>query len=129
VKAPHLLRILLADDHAIIRRQLRALLEEQPGWQVCAEAADGGQAAELALQLQPDVAVLDLSMPVMTGLEAAPLILRASPGTQVLIVTMHDHEHLPQLVREAGAADCILKNEAAWRLVPAIEALVPRKAP
>lgn len=122
-------RILLADDHAVIRHQLRSLLEDQPGWIICAEAADGGEAVELAIRLQPDIAVLDVSMPVMSGLEAAPLIRRGSPTTRILIVTMHESVPLLRIAREAGVAGYLLKSDAAQRLVPAIQALLAQGAP
>jgi len=124
-----MLRILVADDHEVMRRGLRGLLESHRGWQVCAEAGDGHQAVALALELKPDVAVLDMSMPGLDGLEAARQIRRSTPSTEVLAFTAHDSEQLAAAARAAGARDCILKSEAATRLVAAIEALGGGQAP
>ncbi len=95
-----MLRILLADDHDIVRRGLKDLLEQHVGWQVCAEAANGREAVEFALQHQPHVAVIDLSMPDLNGLEATRRIRQSLPDTEVLIFTMHESE---ELIRVAGS--------------------------
>ena len=96
-----MLRILLADDHAVVRRGLKELLEEHVGWTVCAEAATGSAAVELAAQHRPHVAVLDISMPELNGLEATRRIRQAVPDTEVLVFTMHESE---ELIREVLAA-------------------------
>src|ERR687894_712579 len=103
-----MLRILLADDHEIVRRGLKELLEEHTGWTVCAEAANGREAVELAVQSRPQVAVLDLSMPELNGLEAARRIRSAAPETEVLIFTMHESEELVRNVLVAGARGYLL---------------------
>ena len=90
-------RIMIADDHAIVRRGLRSLLETQPGWEVCAEASNGREAVEKAAQFKPDVAVIDIGMPELNGLEATRQIVAMRPQTEVLILTMHQSE---EVVRE-----------------------------
>ena len=122
-----MLRILVADDHDIVRRGLTRLLEEHAGWSVCAEAANGREAVELALEHRPEVAVLDLTMPELNGLEATRRIRQALPDTEVLIFTMHESEELVRSVLAAGARGYLLKSDAARQLVPAVEALAQRK--
>ena len=117
------LRILVADDHPIVRAGLRTLLESRPGWQVCAEAANGRDAVELAGKLKPDVAVLDISMPVLNGVEATRQLRKLSPETEVLILTMHDSEQMIQQVFEAGALGYVLKDVADSTLISAVEML------
>src|SRR5438445_6556659 len=116
-------RILVADDHQVVRTGLRALLESKTGWQVCAEAANGREAVEKAGQLKPDVAVLDIGMPLLNGVEATRQIRKLSPKTEVLILTMHDSEMLIQEVLEAGARGYILKDDADRNLIAAVGAL------
>ena len=116
-------RILIADDHQVVRTGLRALLESKSGWQVCAEAANGREAVEKAAQLKPDVAVLDIGMPLLNGVEATRQIRKLSPRTEVLILTMHDSEVLVQEVLEAGATGYIVKDDADRNLVAAVDAL------
>jgi DNA-binding NarL/FixJ family response regulator len=121
------LRILLADDHDIVRRGLKELLQERAGWIVCAEASNGREAVDLAVKFRPHVAVLDLSMPELNGLEATRRIRQAVPETEVLIFTMHDSEELVRNVLGAGARGYLLKSDAALQLVPAVESLAQRK--
>ena len=121
------LRILVADDHHVVRTGLRALLESNAGWEVCAEASNGREAVEKAAELKPDVAVLDIGMPLLNGIEATRQILRVSPRTEVLILTMHDSEALIQGVLEAGAHGYILKDDADQNLLEAVEALGKHK--
>ena len=116
-------RILVADDHAVVRRGLRALLEAQPGWKVCAEAANGREAVTKVKQLKPDVVVLDISMPELNDLEATRQILKAAPQTEVLILTMHHSEEVVCAVLRAGARGYVLKSDADTDLVAAVEAL------
>ena len=118
-----MLRILLADDHDIVRRGLKDLLEQHVGWQVCAEASNGREAVELALQHRPQVAVIDLSMPELNGLEATRRIRQALPDTEVLIFTMHESEELIREVLGAGARGYLLKSDAVRQLSPAVESL------
>jgi len=116
-------RILIADDHHVVRTGLRALLESKAGWQVCAEATNGREAVEQASQLKPDVAVLDIGMPLLNGVEATRQIRKLSPHTEILILTMHDSELLVQEVLEAGAQGYILKDDADRNLIAAVDAL------
>lgn len=117
------LRILVADDHQVVRTGLRALLESKTGWQVCAEAGNGREAVEKARELQPDVAVLDIGMPLLNGVEATRQIRKASPKTEILILTMHDSEQIIQGVLDAGARGYILKDDADKNLLAAVESL------
>ena len=121
------LRILVADDHQVVRTGLRTLLESKPGWRVCAEAANGREAVEKARELQPDVAVLDIGMPLLNGMEATRQIRKISPGTEILILTMHDSEHMIQGVLDAGAHGYILKDDADRNLLAAVESLRKHK--
>jgi DNA-binding NarL/FixJ family response regulator len=116
------LRLLVADDHDVVRKGVRTLLEEQPGWEVAAEAADGREAVEKAKQVQPDVTILDLSMPELNGLEAAREILK-TVQTKVLILTMYDSDPLIRQTLEAGARGYLLKSDAGRDLVSAVDAL------
>lgn len=122
-----MVRILLADDHEMVRRGLRDQLNNQPGWEVCGEAADGREAVKLALSLKPDVVVMDLSMPELNGLEATRQIRRDLPKTEVLIFTMHETEPLIREVLSAGARGYVLKSDAGRQVVSAVEALAHHK--
>jgi len=116
------LRLLVADDHEVVRKGVRTMLEEQPGWEVVAEAADGREAVEKAKLVQPDVTILDLSMPELNGLEAAREILK-TVQTKVLILTMYDSDPLIRQTLEAGARGYLLKSDAGRDLVSAVDAL------
>ena len=116
-------RILLADDHEIVRRGLCSLLRAQPDWEVCGEAGIGREAVEKALQLQPEVVILDVGMPSLNGLEATRQILKANPQIKILILTLHDSDQVVQEVLNAGARGFLLKSDAARDLVAAVEAL------
>ena len=116
-------RLLLADDHEIVRKGLRALLEGEPDWEVAAEVADGRDAVDKTRELKPDVAILDISMPLLNGLEAARQIVKDGSQTKVLVLTMHDSDPLIQQVLAAGARGYILKSDAARDLVTAVDAL------
>jgi DNA-binding NarL/FixJ family response regulator len=122
------LRILVADDHQVVRTGLRTLLETERGWQVCAEAANGREAVEKAGALKPDIAVLDIGMPLLNGVEATRQIRKLSPKTEVLILSMHDSEVLIQEVLEAGARGYILKDDADRNLIAAVDALRQHKS-
>ena len=117
------LRILIADDHSVVRAGLRSLLESHPGWEVCAEAADGREAADKAAKHKPQVAVLDIGMPLLNGVDATRRIRKSSPDTEVLVLTMHESEDLVQQVIEAGARGYILKDDADRILIAAVDAL------
>jgi len=120
-------RILIADDHDIVRQGLRALLEAQGGWEVCAEAATGREAVERARHEKPDVVVLDVSMPELNGLEAARQILQALPRTEILILTMHESEAMARQMLAVGVHGYVLKSDAARELVSAVAALAEHK--
>ena len=121
------IRILLADDHEVVRRGLRALLETHPGWEVCGEAADGRAAVELAQKLAPDIVVMDIGMPQLNGFEATRQILERTRGIEVLVLSMHDSEQLVREVIGAGARGYVLKSDAGRDLVAAVEALLRRE--
>jgi DNA-binding NarL/FixJ family response regulator len=116
-------RILIADDHSVVRAGLRALLESRSAWEVCAEAADGRDAVEKATKLKPDVAVLDIGMPLLNGVEVARRIRKVSPETEILILTMHESEDLVKQVMDAGARGYILKDDADRILLAAVDAV------
>ena len=120
-------RILLADDHDIIRRGLKELLETHAGWQVVGEANTGRQAVELTGKLRPDIAILDLTMPELNGLEATRQIKKMLPKTEVLIFTMHENDNLIRDVLTAGAHGYVLKSDAAKHLINAVESLSQHK--
>lgn len=122
-----MLRILVADDHEIVRRGLCALLQTQPNWQVCGEAADGREAVAKTRELHPDIVILDIGMPILNGLEATRQIVRSNPHCQVLVLTLHDSEQVVREVLDAGARGFLLKSDAARDLVTATEALSRRK--
>ena len=120
-------RVLIADDHSVVRRGLRALVESQPDWEVCAEASNGREAVEKAHTTRPNVVVLDFAMPEMDGLTATRKILEALPDTEVLILTQHDADAVVRQVLRAGARGYILKTDAGEELVQAITALKQHK--
>jgi DNA-binding NarL/FixJ family response regulator len=117
------LRILVADDHEVVRRGLIALLQSQPDWEICGEAGDGREAVDKTQKLKPDVVILDIGMPSLNGLEATRQILKTNPHTRVLILTLHDSDQVVREVLNAGARGFLLKSDAARDLVAAVEAL------
>jgi DNA-binding NarL/FixJ family response regulator len=121
------LRILLGDDHDVVRRGLRQLLEQHQGWEVCGEATTGREVVEMVARLVPHVVVLDLTMPELNGLEATRQIRKAQPSTEVLIFTMHESEQLIREVLAAGARGYLLKSDAATLIVSAVETLARHK--
>ncbi|MCW5554657.1 MAG: response regulator transcription factor [Verrucomicrobiae bacterium] len=121
------LRILLADDHEMVRHGLRALIEDQPGWQVCGEASTGRVAVAKAHELKPDIVVMDFTMPELNGMEATRQIRADLPRTQVLILTMHESEELVREMLNAGARGYVLKSDAGNALVDALKALADQK--
>jgi len=122
------LHILIVDDHEVVRRGLRVLIESHPGWEVCAEATTGREAVEKAKKLKPDVVIMDIGMPELNGLDATRQILKAAPRTGVLILTVHESEQVVREVLEAGAQGYVLKSAAGRDLVNAIEALSRHEA-
>jgi two-component system response regulator NreC len=122
------LRILIGDDHTLMRQGLRKILEERPDWEIVAEAGDGRAAVRDTLSLTPDVAVLDIGMPLLNGIEATSQITRKSPGVGVLILSMHaDEAYVTQAVR-AGARGYLLKDAAGSDLIGAIGAVAAGKS-
>ncbi len=122
-----MLRILVADDHEIVRRGLVSLLKSHPGWDVCGEAQDGRQAVDKAKELKPDIVILDIGMPNLNGLEAARQMQRDNPQAKVLILTITDVDEVVRAVLDAGARGFVLKSDAARDLVAAVEALQSNK--
>ena len=121
-------RILIADDHELVRKGLRTVLQTRPGWTVCGEAANGREAVEKALALRPHVVVMDLTMPEANGLEATRRIREALPACEVLILTMHHSDQLIHEVLLAGARGYVLKSDAGHMIVDAVESLCRHKA-
>jgi DNA-binding NarL/FixJ family response regulator len=117
------MRVLVADDHEVVRRGICSLIEGQPGWKVAAEAADGREAVEKTKELKPDLTVMDISMPSMNGLEATRQIMKDCPESKVLVLTVHDSDPLIREVLDAGARGYVLKADAGRDLVAALEAL------
>jgi len=120
-------RILVVDDHAVVRRGVRALLETQKGWEVVGEATTGREAVELAGRLHPDVVVMDMSLPELNGLEATRQIRKQSPQTEVVVLTMHHSEALARDVLQAGARGYVLKSDADQSLIAAVDSLRQHK--
>jgi DNA-binding NarL/FixJ family response regulator len=115
------LRILIADDHALVRRGLRSVLEARTGWTVCGEAQNGREAVKLGLKLRPDIFLLDVTMPELNGLDATRQICRALPTASILILTMHESEELCGEAMQAGARGCVLKSDSPRQLLEAVE--------
>ena len=122
------LRIMVADDHDLVRQGLRSMLEAQAGWTVCGEATTGREAVDLAQQLQPDVVIIDVHMPNMDGLQATRDILAANPQTEVLILTLDETREIVQAAKEAGARGIVMKSDAALDLVAAVAALAQHES-
>jgi DNA-binding NarL/FixJ family response regulator len=122
------LRILIADDHTLVRQGLRKILEVQAGWEVVAEAGDGREAIRQALELQPDVVILDIAMPRLNGVEAVQQIVRRAQGIRVLVLSMYvDEAYVTRAVR-AGALGYLLKDSADVDLIRAVEAVSQGKS-
>jgi DNA-binding NarL/FixJ family response regulator len=120
-------RILIADDHAVVRSGLRAILEAHEGWQVVAEAQDGKEAIAKALETKPDVAIIDYSLPILNGIEATRQIRARVPGAEILIFTMHDSDVLVGELLQAGARAYLRKSDARHHLIAAVETLAQHK--
>lgn len=121
------LKVLIADDHDIVRKGLRVLIEERQGWEVCGEARSGREAVDKAVQLSPDILVIDVSMPDLNGLEATRQVRKLCPKTEVLVITHHDSDEMAGEVLDAGARGYVLKSDSDRDLVHALEALSRHK--
>src|ERR1700683_1317177 len=121
------LRILIADDHDLMRRGLKALLESHAGWLVCAEAHTGREAVTKAEELKPDIVILDITMPELNGLEAARRILKASPNSEILVLSVHYSDQLIRDILDAGIRGYIVKSDSDRDLIVAVEALANHK--
>lgn len=122
-----MLRIIIADDHEMVRRGVRDVIEAHPDWEVCGEAADGQAAVELALREHPDIAIVDISMPGLNGLAVTRQLQASCPGTSVLIFTFHDDEETVHAGMAAGARGYLLKTDSTQNLEAAISALGARR--
>jgi RNA polymerase sigma factor (sigma-70 family) len=122
------LRILLADDHTVVRQGLRKVLEERPEWQVVAEAGDGRDAVRLAEEFRPDVAVVDVAMPLLNGIEATRQITKRAPQTKVLVLSMYSDEAYVTQMLKAGATGYLLKDSADVDLLQAVQAVSQGKS-
>jgi DNA-binding NarL/FixJ family response regulator len=120
-------RILIADDHEVVRSGLRSIIEAQPRWEIVGEAVDGKDAVRKAIDLKPDVAILDYSLPLINGVDATRQIVARSPGIEIMIFTMHDSETLIFDLLKAGARGYLLKSDAGRFLISAIESLAAHK--
>jgi DNA-binding NarL/FixJ family response regulator len=121
------LRILIVDDHAVVRRGVRSLLESEAGWEISGEATTGREAVEMARRLQPDVVVMDITLPELNGLDATRQILKDSPRIEILVLTMHHSEELARDVLQAGARGYVLKSDADQSLIAAVKSLREHK--
>jgi DNA-binding NarL/FixJ family response regulator len=121
------LRILIADDHDLMRRGVKTLLQSHDGWEVCGEAKTGHEAVKKVEELRPDILVLDISMPDLNGLEAARRIRKASPSTEILILSLHYSDQLIRQIVDVGVRGYIVKSDSDRDLVIAVEALVRHK--
>ncbi len=121
------LRILIADDHCVIRQGVRTLLARRSKWKICGEAATGREAIEKTRKLRPDLVLLDITMPGLDGLQAIPQLRKAAPNVQILVLTMHDSGEMAMKVLAAGASGLVLKSDAGRDLVLAAQAIEKNK--
>jgi DNA-binding NarL/FixJ family response regulator len=128
MRALRKLRILIADDHELVRKGLKAMLSSRPDWVLCAEAATGREAVALAAKHRPDIVVMDIAMPELNGLEATRKIRKMLPRTEVVILSLHYSDQLVREVLDSGARAYILKSDAYRDLITAIEALRKKRS-
>jgi DNA-binding NarL/FixJ family response regulator len=121
------LRILVVDDHEVVRNLIRHLLEAETGWQVCGEAADGDQAVEKSRVLHPDVIVMDAVMPRCNGFEATREIVRGTPEIPVVITTLYEYPEILRQAQNAGAIGCVGKSKTTKLLIPAVKSALDHK--
>jgi DNA-binding NarL/FixJ family response regulator len=117
-------KILIVDDHEVVRQGVRTILKARPQWEVCGEAMNGREAVDLAGKQDPDVIIMDITMPEMSGIEATREITRLGLRPAVLIFTMHESRSLAETVREVGARGFVLKSRAARDLIEALDSLI-----
>ena len=117
-------RILVVDDHEVVRQGIRTILSARPDWEICGEAVNGQEAVKLAETLRPDAIIMDITMPIMSGLEAARQITRNNNSAPILIFTMHESRTLADSVRETGARGFVFKSRAAQDLINALDILL-----
>jgi DNA-binding NarL/FixJ family response regulator len=120
-------RILVADDHDVVRRGIKSLIESQPGWQVCDEARSGREAVAKAEERRPDIVVLDISMPELNGLEAARRIRKVSPNSEILILSVHYSDQLIKDILDVGVRGFVVKSDSDRDLIVALETLANHK--
>jgi len=120
-------RVLIADDHEVVRQGIRIIMQSSPNFEICGEVSDGRQAVQLAAQLKPDIVVIDIGMPHLNGLDATRQIVQHDRKVKVLVLTMHESEQIVREVLAAGARGYLLKSDAGRDLLSALEALASRK--
>ncbi len=118
------LRILIADDHELARKGVRSVLEKRIDFEICGEATNGKEAIQKTLELNPDVVILDISMPVLNGLDAARIIRKSSPNTPILFLSVHDPREIVTEAHKIGVRGYVLKGDAERNLVSAVDAAV-----
>jgi DNA-binding NarL/FixJ family response regulator len=117
-------RVIVVDDHAVIRRGVQSILHDFPEWELCGEAANGTEAIKLAENIRPDIIIMDVSMPIMNGLEATRIIHGLLPGAKILLLTLHSSTELVRSAFRAGARGYVLKSDAEHDLIHALNVVV-----
>lgn len=117
-------KILIVDDHDVVREGVRAILQKRADWEICGEASNGKEAVDKTIKLHPDVIILDVTMPSMNGLDAAREVLLKEPGTRVVMFTMHDAKTVESAAIKTGAKGLVLKSRASRDLIPALDTVI-----
>lgn len=117
------MRVMLVDDHEVVRAGLRSIIETAPDWTICAEASDGSEALRIAAEARPDAAVLDISMPGVSGIDVIIQLRKLLPKLEILVLTMHDSERIVAQALRAGARGYLLKSEGGEKLIEALTSL------